>query len=203
MQPSSTEGITRSSQNNLLRRKSKHSRDIWRIYMNENSFIVSFFFCFYLLLSHCFSLLSAFLFPKPFRNNKMHCEIIDNSFNVFFVEIQLKSEKLEKCFLASELRRPNRCTGLPTNLNTSLADLGRSALRQNKSSLSASLSTIFGLASLVTLITVVFSRSILHLKTFQNTKGTQQIHKCILYFCLLFLSPLLKNKLGAYFVFFT
>ena len=28
MQPSSTEGITRSSQNNLLRRKSKHSRDI-------------------------------------------------------------------------------------------------------------------------------------------------------------------------------
>ena len=62
--------------------------------MNESTFVDSFFFHFDLFLSHCFSLLSAFLSSKPFRNNYMHCEIIDHNFNIFFVKIQLKKENL-------------------------------------------------------------------------------------------------------------
>ena len=46
-------------------------------------------------LSHCFSLLSAFLYSQPFQNIKMHCEIIDHHFNTFLVGIQLKNRKLE------------------------------------------------------------------------------------------------------------
>ena len=53
-------------------------------------------------LSHCFSLLSAFLYSKPFRSNLMHCEIIDRYFNIFFVKIQLKKE-LGKCFLGARV----------------------------------------------------------------------------------------------------
>ena len=49
-------------------------------------------------LSHCFSLLFAFLTSKTFRNNYMHCEIIDRYFNVFFIEIQLKKENLKWAF---------------------------------------------------------------------------------------------------------
>ena len=45
-------------------------------------------------LSDCFSLLSAFLYSKPFRNNLMRFEINDRYFNVFFVEIQLKKKKI-------------------------------------------------------------------------------------------------------------
>ena len=45
--------------------------------MNENTFAENFFFRFDVFLSYCFSLLSAFLSSKPFRNNKMHFEIID------------------------------------------------------------------------------------------------------------------------------
>ena len=59
---SSTEGITRSSVDYLRKRKSKHSRDPLRIWINENTFVDSFFFRFDLFLSHCFSLLSAFFF---------------------------------------------------------------------------------------------------------------------------------------------
>ena len=71
-------------------------------------------------LSHCFSLLSAFLYSKPFRNNKMHCEIIDRYFNVFFVEIQLKKGNLKSVPWALEFGRRNRYTGLTNGLNTSL-----------------------------------------------------------------------------------
>ena len=71
-------------------------------------------------LSHCFSLLSAFLYSKPFRNNKTHCEIIDPYFNVFFVEIQLKKGNLKSVLWALEFGHPNRYTGLPNGLNTSL-----------------------------------------------------------------------------------
>ena len=71
-------------------------------------------------LSHCFSLLSAFLYSKPFRNNTMHCEIIDRHFNVFFVEIQLKKGNLKSVLWALEFGLPNRYTGLPNSLNTSL-----------------------------------------------------------------------------------
>ena len=71
-------------------------------------------------LSHCFSVLSAFLYSKPFRNNQKHCEITDRFFNIFFVEIQWK-RKLEKCFWAPDLGHPNQCICLPNNLNTSLS----------------------------------------------------------------------------------
>ena len=71
-------------------------------------------------LSHCFSLLSAFLYSKPFQNNWMLCEIIDRYFNIFFVEIQLKKENLKHVFLAREFRYPTWYSGLPNGLNTSL-----------------------------------------------------------------------------------
>ena len=49
--------------------------------MNKNTLIDTFFFCFNLFVSYIFSLLSAFLSSKPFRNNYMHREIIDSYFN--------------------------------------------------------------------------------------------------------------------------
>ena len=63
------------------------------------------FFRFYLFLSHCFSLLSALLSSKPFRNNYMHCEIFDRYFNNFLVEIQLK-KKTWKLFFGARVRAP-------------------------------------------------------------------------------------------------
>ena len=71
-------------------------------------------------LSHCFSLLSAFLYSKPFRNNKMHCEIIDRYFNIFFVEIQLENGNLKSVLWVLEFGHPNQYTSLPNGLNTSL-----------------------------------------------------------------------------------
>ena len=68
-------------------------------------------------LFHCFS---AFLYSKPFRNITMHCEIIDRHFNVFFVEIQLKKGNLKSVLWVLEFGHPNRYTGLPNGLNTSL-----------------------------------------------------------------------------------
>ena len=72
--------------------------------MNENTFLDSFIFCFNHFLSHCFSVLSAFLSSSSFQNNQRHCEIIDCFFNVF-VEIQLKIENL-KCFLGARVWVP-------------------------------------------------------------------------------------------------
>ena len=63
--------------------------------INENTFVGNFFFGFDIFLSHCFSLLSAFLSSKPFRNNQMYCELIDCYFYVFFVQIQLKKQNLK------------------------------------------------------------------------------------------------------------
>ena len=37
----------------------------------------------------------------------MHCEVTDRYFNVFFVEIQLKKEKLESALWAPEFGYPN------------------------------------------------------------------------------------------------
>ena len=74
-----------------------------------------------LLLSHCFSLLSAFLSSKSFRNNKMHYEIIGHYFHVFFIEIQLKKQNLKIIIWAPEFRRSNQYTSLPNDLDTSLA----------------------------------------------------------------------------------
>ena len=65
--------------------------------MNENTFVDSLCFHFYLFFSHCFSILIV-LYSKQFRNNYMHCEIIDPYFNIFFIEIQLKKENLKKVF---------------------------------------------------------------------------------------------------------
>ena len=53
----------------------------------------------------------------------MHCRIFDRHFNVFFAEIQLKKENLERVFSAPEFGRPNRYAGLPNGLNTSLPKL--------------------------------------------------------------------------------
>ena len=71
-------------------------------------------------LSHCLSFLPAFLYSKTCRNNQIHCEIIDRYCNVFFVEIQLKRENLKSVFRAPEFGHPDRYTGLPNGLNTSL-----------------------------------------------------------------------------------
>ena len=71
-------------------------------------------------LSHCFSLLSAFLYSKPFQNNQKHCEIIDRYLKAFFVEIQLKKENLKIVFQEPEFERPNQYTGLPNGLDISL-----------------------------------------------------------------------------------
>ena len=67
-------------------------------------------------LSHFFSLVSAFLHFKSFRNNQRHCEIIDSYFNIFFVEIQPKKENLEIVFWAPKFGHPNQYTGLPKDL---------------------------------------------------------------------------------------
>ena len=46
--------------------------------------------------------------------------MIDRHFNIFFVEIQPKKENLISVYLAPEFGCPNRYTGLPNRLNTSL-----------------------------------------------------------------------------------
>ena len=47
----------------------------------------------------------------------MHCEIIDRYFNVFFVEIQLNKENLERDFWKPKYVYPKLYTGLPNGLN--------------------------------------------------------------------------------------
>ena len=103
--------------------------------MNENTFLDSFIFCFNLFLSHCFSVLSAFLSSSSFQNNQRHCEIIDCYFNVF-VEIQLKIENL-KCFLGARVwvpkpvhqspKRPEYVTVYPTDALTKNALVSQNA----------------------------------------------------------------------------
>ena len=94
--------ITWSSVNYLRRRKREHSRDQLHIKINDNTFVDSFFFRFDLFLSHFISLQSVFLSSKPFWNSRMHCEIIDRYFNVFFAEIQPKKENLKSVFWAAK-----------------------------------------------------------------------------------------------------
>ena len=84
-----------------------------RTLLQTVSFFVSTSYCLIVFL-FCLHFLSS----KPFRNNQMHCEIIDRYFNVS-VEIQLKEENFKSAFWASEFGRPNRYTGLPNGLNTS------------------------------------------------------------------------------------
>ena len=71
---------------------------------NENSSVDCFF-------------LSAFLYSKPFQNNLMHCIIIDSYFNIFFIEIQLKKEKLKGNFWLPEFGGLNWYIGLTNGLN--------------------------------------------------------------------------------------
>ena len=52
--------------------------------------------------SYFFSLLSRFLFSKPFPDNSMHYEIIDHHSSIFVVEMQLKKENLKIVFWAPE-----------------------------------------------------------------------------------------------------
>ena len=56
--------------------------------------------------SYCFSLLSRFLFSKPFPDNSMHYEVIDHHSSVFVVEMQLKKENLKIVFWAPEFGCP-------------------------------------------------------------------------------------------------
>ena len=57
--------------------------------------------------SHCFPILSAFLYSKPFGNNYMHYEITDH-FNIFLVEIKMKKENLKSVFWAPEFGCPDQ-----------------------------------------------------------------------------------------------
>ena len=82
--------------------------------MNENTFVNSFFST---PLSHCFSLLSASLHSKPFQNNYKHCEIIDNYFKVFFVEIQMKKEILKSVCAPKSLSQSPRWPEYITVIN--------------------------------------------------------------------------------------
>ena len=70
--------------------------DLLHIQINENTFTDSFFFFF--IVSLC---CLHFCLLDQFRNNQMHCEIVDRYFNVFFVEIQLNKENLKIVFKAS------------------------------------------------------------------------------------------------------
>ena len=62
----------------------------------------SFFFCFDVFVSYCFSLLSAFLYSEPFWNNQMHCKVTDCYFNMFCWNTTEK-RKLEKSFLGTRV----------------------------------------------------------------------------------------------------
>ena len=59
---SSTEGITWSSVSYLHKRKWWYSRDLLRSWMNENTFVDSFFFNFNLFVSLFFSSVCIFVF---------------------------------------------------------------------------------------------------------------------------------------------
>ena len=83
--------------------------------MNENFFIDSSFFCFDLFLSHSFSLLSWFCCSRPFQNNHMHCEIVDNYLTYLLLKCNWK-KKTWKIFFGC----PNWLISLPNSLNTSL-----------------------------------------------------------------------------------
>ena len=98
----------------------KYLHDLLCIKMNENTFVDGFFFRSKLFLTHCFSLLSAFLSSKSFWGNEIHCGIIDRYVNEFFVEIQLKNENLISVFWVPKFGCPNLHTGLPNGLDTSL-----------------------------------------------------------------------------------
>ena len=79
------------------RRKSEHLHYLLRI-----SFLDNLLFCFNVYVSHCFSLLSAFLSFKRFR------------------KVQLKKENLKSVFWESEFGCPNWYAGLPNGLDMSL-----------------------------------------------------------------------------------
>ena len=72
--------------------------------------------------SHCFPILSAFLYSKPFGNNYMHYEITDH-FNIFLVEIKMKKENLKSVFWAPEFGCPDQYTALQNGLNMSLYNI--------------------------------------------------------------------------------
>ena len=80
-------------------------------------------------LSHCFSLLSPFLYSNPFRNIEMHCEITDRQpLQQIYCWNTTEKRKLEKCFWAPEVGWPNRYTGLSNGLNMPLMYIDESEL---------------------------------------------------------------------------
>ena len=90
--------------------------------MNESNFVNSFFFRFDPFVAF-FSLLSEFLYCKPFQNNKMHCvspfetnrcivkSLIATS--TFFFLKPTEKRKLEKWFLGARVWTPKPAYRFP------------------------------------------------------------------------------------------
>ena len=87
------------------RRKSKQTRDLLRIQMNET--LIVFLFCLH------FCLLRNFKIIRCIVKSLIYIQ------HIFVIE-QLKKENLKSVFWAPEFGRPNRYTGLPNGLDTSL-----------------------------------------------------------------------------------
>ena len=92
-------------------KQSEYSCDLLRSkLMKTLSFTVSSFAS--TSLSHCFSLLYAFLYSKPFQNSLMHCEIIDRYFNVFLLKYNWKKKTWKVFFGRKSLGAQ---TGIPVS----------------------------------------------------------------------------------------
>ena len=91
--------------------------DLWRILMDENTFVDN-FFCINIFLSHYFSLLTSFLS----WNFKIITGIIKSLIAIqhIFVEVQLKKEKLKSVFWVPGFGCPIWYTSLPIDLDMSL-----------------------------------------------------------------------------------
>ena len=84
----------------------------------ENTFVDSFCFRFDHYLSHYFSLLSASLSPKAFRNNWCILKSMI-AISTYFLLNSTGKRKLE-IFVGAGIGQPDRYTGIPNGLNTSL-----------------------------------------------------------------------------------
>ena len=98
----STEGVTQSSVNYLHR---------------QFLILLQLLFVF---LCHCFSFMSACLSSKSFRNNQMHCEIIDRYFNVFLLKNKWKKKIWNDFFGHQSLGAQTGIPDFPKGLDTSL-----------------------------------------------------------------------------------
>ena len=75
--------------------------NIWLIYyfyMNENTFVDSFFFCLYLFLSHCYFLLSAFYLLSHFKIIRCIEKSPTGTSTYFLLKYNWKKENLKGAF---------------------------------------------------------------------------------------------------------